>query len=611
MTIEVLLVLATLVGVLGLLAATRIAADAILAAALVFMLAVPYPKDGVWKLGILSSSDGLAGFSNSGMLTVGVLFVVVAGLRETGGIDFIASRLLGKPRSERGAIVRVMTPVWGMSAFLNNTPVVAMMIPAVQDWARKLNLAPSKLMIPLSYSAILGGTCSLIGTSTNLVVAGMLIATLAAAGDVVDPANMRALRMFDITWVGLPTAIIAALFLIFIGPKLLPGRKASTNLMVDPKEYSLELIVPEGSSMAGKTVEAAGLRALPGCYLVEIERGGDILSAVGPDQILREGDRLVFAGVVDSIKELANARGLALATNQVFKLDSPRYRRRLFETVVAPGSRLAGRTIRESRFRNLYNGAVIAVARNGERIRGKLGDIRLKGGDLLLVESDPGFVDRVGSSRDFLLVSKLEDSTPRRHGRAPLAVAILVAMVALATFEVYPMLTAAMLAAGAMVLTRCCTITEARRSIDWSVLIVIGAALGIGTAMDKTGAARLIAGTVIGLFGSNPHPWLLLLAIYIVTSFFTEIITNNAAVALAFPIALATANALDVNFMPFVIAIMMAGSASFATPLGYQTNLMVYGPGGYTFKDFLKIGVPMNVLVGICAVILAPIVFPF
>ncbi len=601
MTLEIALVLGVLVGILGLLAATRIAADAILAAALVFLLAVPYPKDGGWKFGILSSSDGLSGFSNSGMLTVGVLFVVVAGLRETGGIDFIASRLLGKPRSERGAILRVMGPVWGMSTFLNNTPVVAMMIPAVQDWSRKLNLAPSKLMIPLSYSAILGGTCSLIGTSTNLVVAGMIIAS----------TDLRPLHMFDITWVGLPTAIVAALFLIFVGPRLLPGRKASTNLMVDPKEYSLELIVPEGSSMAGKTVEAAGLRALPGCYLVEIERGGEILSAVGPDQVLREGDRLVFAGVVDSIKELANARGLALATNQVFKLDSPRYRRRLFETVVAPGSRLAGRTIRESRFRNLYNGAVIAVARNGERIRGKLGDIRLKGGDLLLVEADPGFVDRVGSSRDFLLVSKLEDSTPRRHGRAPLAVAILVAMVALATFEVYPMLTAAMLAAGAMVLTRCCTITEARRSIDWSVLIVIGAALGVGTAMDKTGAAGLIATTVINFFGSNPHPWLLLIAIYIVTSFFTEIITNNAAVALSFPIAYAMAQALDVSFMPFAIAIMMAGSASFATPLGYQTNLMVYGPGGYTFKDFLKIGVPMNVLVGITAVLITPLVFPF
>lgn len=608
MTIEIVLVLGVLVGVLGLLATTRIAPDAILAAALVFLLAVPYPKDGAWQLGLLTAGEGLAGFSNAGMLTVGVLFIVVAGLRETGGIDWIASRLLGKPHSERSAIFRVMLPVWGMSTFLNNTPVVAMMIPAVQDWARKLNIAPSKLMIPLSYSAIIGGTCSLIGTSTNLVVAGMLMATLGAAGDV-DPANMRPLGMFDITWVGLPTAIVAALFLIFVGPKLLPGRKASTNLMSDPKEYSLELIVPEGSSMIGKTVEAAGLRALPGCFLVEIEREGDILAAVGPEQVLRQGDRLVFAGVVESIKELANARGLALATNQVFKLDSPRYRRRLFEAVVAPGSRLTGRTIREARFRNLFNGAVIAVARNGERIRGKLGDIRLKGGDLLLVEADPGFADRVGGSRDFLLVSPLEDSAPRRHGRAPLAVGILLAMIGLATFEIYPMLIAAMLAAGAMVGSRCCTVTEARRSIDWSVLIVIGAALGVGTALEKSGAAQLIAGSVLGIVGSNP--WLVLLAIYVVASFFTEIITNNAAAALIFPIAMAVAESLGVNFMPFVIAIMMACSASFATPLGYQTNLMVYGPGGYTFKDFLKIGIPMNVLVGVCAVILSPIVFPF
>lgn len=599
MTIEMAIVIAVVLGVLVLLARTRIAADAVLAAALTTLLAVPVPSGGGWRMGVLTPAEGLSGFSNSGMLTVGVLFVVVAGLRETGGIDWIASKLLGRPRGERAAIFRVMAPVWGMSVFLNNTPVVAMMIPAVQDWAKRLRLASSKLMIPLSYASILGGMCSLIGTSTNLVVAGLVIAH----------TDLKPLGMFDITRVGLPAALVGATFLLIFAPRLLRDRRSGDSALHDSREYAMELMVPEGSAMAGKTVEAAGLRSLPGCYLVEIEREGELISAVGPEQVLRADDRLLFVGVVESIRDLANTRGLTLATNQVFKLDSPRFRRRLFEAVVAPGSPIAGRTIREGRFRNRYNGAVIAVARNGVRLRGKLGDIRLLGGDLVLVEADPGFTERVGGTRDFLLVRPLEDSTPRRHGRAPIALAILVAMVLLATFEVYSMLVAAMLAAGVMVLTRCCTVAEARKSIDWTVLIVIGAALGVGRAMDKTGTADFFANGVLAVAGSSP--WLALLAIYALTSLMTELITNNAAVALSFPIALATSATLDVNFMPFVIAMMIAGSASFATPLGYQTNLMVYGPGGYSFGDFLRIGIPMNLLLGITAVILTPLVFPF
>tara|TARA_R110000782_G_scaffold19101_9_gene52061 strand:+ start:23107 stop:24906 length:1800 start_codon:yes stop_codon:yes gene_type:complete len=599
MTIEILIVLGVLAGVLAMLAATRIAADAIMVAALTVLLAIPFPKDGVWRLGVLTIDEGFSGFSNTGMLTVGVLFVVVAGLKETGAIDWIASRLLGRPKSERGAMVRVMLPVWGMSAFLNNTPVVAMMIPAVQDWAKKLRISPSRLLLPLSYSAILGGTCSLIGTSTNLVVAGLVL----------SQTDLAPLTMFGITKVGLPTALVCGLFLVLIGPKLLPRRSSASRALSDPKEYTLELVVPEGSPMTGKTVDEAGLRSLPGCFLIEIDRADEVIAPVGPQQTLREGDRLLFAGVVDSIRDLVNTRGLSVATNQVFKLDSPRYRRRLYEVVVAPSCSLTGRTIRASKFRNRYNGAVIAVARNGERIRGKIGDIELQGGDLLLVEADSGFAERAGNARDFLLVSSLENSTPKRHSRAPLAVAILIGMVGLATFEVFPMLLAGLIASGVMILSRCCTLTEARRSVDWSVLIVIGAALGIGKAMDKSGSALLIADTVLSVVGNNP--WIVLLAIYAVTSFMTEIISNNAAVALMFPIGQAAAQTLGVDFMPFVIGIMMAGSASFATPIGYQTNLMVYGPGGYNFRDFLRIGVPMNLTAGTCGVILTPLMFPF
>jgi di/tricarboxylate transporter len=368
------------------------------------------------------------------------------------------------------------------------------------------------------------------------------------------------------------------------------------------------MLVPSGSQLVGRTIEQAGLRNLPGAYLVEIERNGDIIAAVGPEQVLRANDRLVFAGVVDSIRDLQNQRGLAPATDQVFKLNEPRYRRRLFEAVVSDTCAVVGRSIREGRFRTVYNAAVLAVARNGERVGGKIGDIVLRAGDMLLIEASPAFESQQRNSRDFFMVKTLEDSAPRRHERAWVAVVILVAMVTTAAMEWLDMLHVAMLAAAAMLLTRCCTITDARRSVDWSVLTVIAAALGLGAALEKSGAAKALAGSVLAAAGDNP--WAVLAAVYIVTWVLTEFITNNAAVAMTFPIALATAKQLNVNFTPFIFAIMMAGSAGFTMPLGYQTHLMVYGPGGYVFKDFIKIGLPLSLIVAALTIVLTPLIWP-
>lgn len=596
--------LGVLVLVLALLSFTRLAADLVLVAALTLLLTLPVPAEGGWRLGVLSIKDALAGFSNPGPVTVAVLFVVAAGLVETGGVDRLVHYLLGRPKSLLSAQFRMITPVMAVSAVLNNTTVVAMFIPAISDWAKKLGRSASLFMMPLSYAAILGGSCTLIGTSTNLVVHGLMVANNIGGAD-----GAPGMRMFDITWVGVPCAIVGTIYLMLAGRRLLPERRSAISQMKDPREYTVEMIVEQSSPLIGRTIEDAGLRHLPGLYLMEIQRQGEVLAAVGPQQQLQAEDRLVFVGIVESVKDLQKIRGLKPATNQVFKLEAPRHERTLVEAVVSNTCSLVGRTIREGRFRTAYNAAVIAVGRNGERIQAKIGDIELRAGDTLLLEAHPSFAEQQKNSRDFFLVSTVADSTPPRHEKSWLALAILAVMIVVVTAEWLDMLVGSLLAASLMMLTGCCSTRGARQSIEWSVLIVIAAALGIGGALEKTGAARAFVETALSWTGSNP--WAALAMIYGLTLVVTELITNNAAAALMFPFAIATADQLGVSYMPFVIAVTMAASAGFATPLGYQTHLMVMGPGGYRFSDFIRVGLPLDLLVGVTAVAVTPLAFPF
>jgi di/tricarboxylate transporter len=554
--------------------------------------------------GVLNTTQALAGLSNDGVITIGVLFVVGAAVRETGAVDLITSRLFGRPKTPEGAIARMMFPTMGLSAFMNNTPLVAMMIPAVSDWARTNRFPVSKLMIPLSYAAILGGTCTLIGTSTNLLVKGMLSKAI-DAGTIAGPG----IGMFDISWVGVPAAILGGLFILVTCHWLLPDRRPAISMLDDPREYTVEMQVASDSPLVDKTIEDAGLRHLQGVYLAEIDRKGVILPAVSPQEVLRAHDRLLFVGVIESVVDLQRIRGLLPATDQVAKLSAPRPQRCLIEAVVSNSCPLVGKTIRDGRFRNVYNAVVVAVARNGERLHKKIGDIVLYAGDTLLVEAHPSFADQQRNSRDFFLVSRLEGTNPPRHDRAWIAMTILVGMVAAVSLGWLPMLQAALGAAALMLLSRCITVEAARRSIDWEVLLAIAASFAVGLALESTGAARDIAAQMIDLAGGRP--WIALAIVYAITLVVTELITNTAAAALMFPFALVTAQGMGVHYMPFLIVVMMAASAGFATPIGYQTNLMVYGPGGYRFGDYMKIGVPLDILVGIVTVGLAPLVWPF
>ncbi len=589
MTPDQIFATGVVVLVFVLLALTRLGADLVLAGGLTVLLVS----------GVLPAKAALAGLANEGIVAIGALYVVAAGIRETGGINWIATFILGRPKSPRTAIARLTVPAAFMSAFLNNTPLVAMMIPAVNDWARLHRLSVSRLLMPLSFAAILGGTCTLIGTSTNLIVDDLMATS----------TDLQRLGLFDIAWVGLPATVVGCVYLIIFGPWLVPERRPARSEFENPREYSVEMMVDPDSPLVGKTIEKAGLRHLPGAFLAEIDRDGMVLPAVGPEVELLAGDRLVFVGVVESVIDLQKIRGLIPATDEVFKLESPRATRCMIEAVVSNIGPVVGQTIRDARFRSVYKAVVLAVARNGQRIDKKIGDIVLQPGDTLLLEAHPSFVDEQRNSRDFLLVSRLEDSNPPKHDRALVAFAILLGMVLCKVLLGLSILKAAMLAAALMLVTGCCSPTTARRSIDWQVLIAIAAAVGIGAAMDVTGSAKVIAGVPIWLAQGNP--WVTLAVIYFVTMVATEFITNVAAAALMFPLAMSAAAGLGVNQMPFVITVMMAASASFSTPIGYQTNLMVYGPGGYRFTDYLRVGFPLGLLVWAITVGLAPLVWPF
>lgn len=580
-------------GVIGLvfslLIFTKIAADIVMIAGLTLLMVI----------GIISPKEALSGMSNEGMITVGVLYIVVAGLQQTGCMSLVASKLFGQPKSVFSAQIRMMVPIATISGFMNNTPLVAMMLPVVNDWGKKFRIPVAKLMMPLSFATILGGISTLIGTSTNVIATGLMRDAIETGAVVGKPMGM-----FTLTWIGVPCAIAGITYMLVASKWLLPERKPAITTADDPRRYTVEMMVASGGAADGKTIEEAGLRHLAGVYLAEVDRKGEIIPAVSPTLRLEGEDRLIFVGVVESVVELQKIRGLRPATNQVFKLEGPRSRRILVEAVVSDKCPVVGRSVRESNFRTLYNAVIIAAARGSERLNQKIGDIVLQPGDTLMLEARPAFLEQQKGSRDFYLVSAVEDSNPPRHEKAWIALAILAGMIVAATvFEQVPwfverqfsMLHASMIAAGLMLATRCCSPTGARKAVDWQVLLLIASAFGIGKAMEKTGAAEAIADSMLSLGAGSPL--VALIVLYGVTMLFTELLSNNTAITLMFPIIVAACNSLGVDCMPYLLACTIAASCGFATPIGYQTNLMVYGPGGYRFADYFRFGGILNLIV--------------
>ncbi|MEM1330302.1 MAG: SLC13 family permease [Planctomycetota bacterium] len=612
------------VSVVGLLVAAlisgRIGTDTAVLGALTLLMA----------FGVVTPERALGGFADTSVLMIAALFVVASGLTETGAMEQIAAKVLGRPRGERSAQLRLMLPVAAMSAFMNNTPIVAMYLPIVRSYARKLGVSPSRLYMPLAFAAILGGSCTLIGTSTNIAVMGLWLKEAESIGAAL-PSPVT--QFWAVAVVGLPATLLGTAVVLIFGRALLPARIAPDEAGAEGRAYSTAAVVEPGGPVDGKTIEQAGLRRLPGLFLYGIERAGDAgperLNAVGPEQVLRGNDRLLFSGVVDSVVDLLKQRGLNPDdADQVQKLGLPDGARRVVEAVVSPRSPLIKRTVRESNFRARFNAAILAIHRGGQRLEGRIGDIVFQPGDTLLLATHHDFPKAHRNSNHFLLVSGIEGSRPVRHRKAWLAVAIMGLLVTLFTIPLgsiaasinqttgwalptgrIPTVVAAWVCAMLMVFTRCTTGTAARNSMSWDILLVIAGAIGIGRAMDDTGAARAIADAFFAVAGGL-GPRALLFAFALLTMVISQLVTNKAAAVLLFPIAIVVAQDAGCDPFPFVVTLMAATACSFLTPLGFVVNLMVYGPGGYRFTDYLRLGIPLSLIVAALCAVAVPAVFP-
>ncbi len=528
--------------------------------------------------GAVSPAEALAGFASPSVAAVGCLLVLSSSLEHSDWIRWTVARLLGSDGG-RSSLLRVLLSAAGLSAFMANTAIVAVYAPALRNWARAHGRAPSKFLMPLSFACVLGGACTLVGTSTNLVVDGMLRA-----------AGAPPFAMFTLLPYGAPIALAGIAFLLVAAFALLPERGIPMDdVQRDPREYTARLKVAAGGALDGGRVQA--LRHVDGLFLAGVERGGDLLSPIGPETVLRADDDLVFVGVLSKIKALTAVPGLVAAGGGADGRGAPleSERTHLVEAVVSPSSPLLGQTIRDAQFRGRYDAVILAVHRHGERIAARIGDIVLHPGDTLLLLTGKDFTSAWRHSRDFYLVSEAGDVAEHLRARDWVEPAILGGVVATAALGILPLVEAAIAGVVALLVVRRWRASETWGAFPWSVLFTIACAIGVGTALERTGVAdafarELLAGSAgMGAAGA-------IAALFVATSILTEFVTNVAAAALMFPLAQSLAARGVAGIVPLAIVVALGASMSFATPFGYHTNAMVAGAAGYRFSDFLRVG---------------------
>ncbi len=579
------IVIATIILVFGLMLFTKLAPDFVfLGGMTILMVTGALPVDKV-----------LSGFSSSSVVLVGALFVVIAGLVHTGVMQWIVRYCLGTPKSYNMAIFRLMTPVAALSSFLNNTTVVALFINVVKIWAKKLNVAPSKLLIPLSYASGMGGICTLIGTPPNLLISGFYM----------DQTHEQ-LSIFTPTLAGLFCLTVGILATIAM-KKLIPERTSPEEALENSQNYTVELLVPSDAKFIGETLKDAGLFQVEGGHIIEIIRfDKEIISPVSEDEFIFGGDRLVFSGQVDEILKLRNSHQLVNAAHHVFSINEVDSNRKLRMANVRFSSSLVGTRMVDTDFEERNNMVLIAIAREGERINQSPREIVIEKGDTLLLECPPRSKSESALTPDLQF---FESSLIPQEGKKTLTSSlILLAMIICSSLNIIPLLQASFLAAFAMIILRCCSINQARESIDWGLLMVFAGSISLGSAIEYTGIASKIAEGILSVCGSNPM--FALAGICFAATFLTEFTSNTATAAIFFPITYQIAVTLGVNPLTFCVALMIAVSSSFATPIGSPTHMMVYGPGGYRFVDFMRIGLPMNFIILAADLFIVPLLFP-
>ncbi len=548
--------------------------------------------------GVVTPEQGLIGFSNPAPFTIAALYVLARAAGRSGVLPSIVAGLLGERTGTRTALGRLLAPVTVASGFVNNTPIVAVLVPQLERWSERTRRSVSSVLMPLSFAAMLGGLLTVIGTSTTIVISGLLEASGA------DP-----LGFFEITPVGAPIAVAGVALIIVTAPILLPQRSTPRDRTdLEMRNYEVDMTVEVGGPLDGASIGDAGLRNLTGVFLAAVHRGDDDVAAVGPGTRLVGGDVLRFVGQIEEIADLQAIKGLTTAALAELEPLTTRHPGS-FEAVIGEGSRHIGRTLREIGFRARYQAVVIAIHRSGATVEGKLGSVPLRPGDTLLLLSDPGFKRRWADSGEFLLISESDEGSaivPRRRGSVGLVLAGVVVATVLGWL---PLVTATLAGAVAFVALGVMTPSEARDAIDLDVIITIAAAFGLAEAMSRSGLARTIADTVLAA-SDWAGPRGVLIGSMVATILVSSVITNNAAALLVFPIALEAASSVGGEPRAFAIGLAVAATASFLTPIGYQTNTMVYGPGGYRFTDYARLGGPLTVLVLAMAAWLIPIMWP-
>jgi len=577
--------IATVLSMFTVLLFTKLRAD------LVFLGAIAI----LFVTGVLDAKEAFSGFSSTSVVIIGVLFVVVAGLTHTGVLQWIVKHLLGQPDSYSKAVVRLMLPVAALSSFLSNTTVVALFVGIVKMWSKKLGISPSKLLIPLSYASGMGGVCTLIGTPPNLIISGLY------AGN-----TGQAMNILATTLPGLFCLCVGMLSIIALR-KLLPDRKAPETAFESTSDYTVELLVPSDNQHIGETIVEAGLKDVRGGSLIEIIHFDDVISPVPDDEIIMGGDRLVFAGQIDEILDLKKSHALVNADHHVFTMSEVDQNRQLRTAYVTFGSSLINTTIGKSSFEHDNNMILVAVARRGKRINESPREVVLQAGDTLLFECPPNVrmhTERLASQLQFFDSAQV----PNIGKKTFISTSIMIAMVVLSALNVIPLLQCAFLAAMAMLVFRCCNVDQAMKSINWEILMVFAGSVVLGVAIQKTGIAERLAFGILDICGTNPI--VVMTAICLVGTFITEFISNTAAGAMFFPIMYEAAEKLGYEPYPFLIALMVSVSSSFATPIGSPTHMLVYGPGGYRFSDFMRIGLLMNFIILAANILIVNIIYP-